>query len=58
MTCKIDHDAEDAIPMFLCAACNGEVMMAEKKRQPIEMADARCVAAERVQALEPAAHLQ
>ena len=58
MTCRIDHDAEDAIPMFLCAVCNGEAMITEKKRQSIEMADARCVAPERVQALQPAAHLR
>jgi Ni2+-binding GTPase involved in maturation of urease and hydrogenase len=57
MTCRIDHDAEDAIPMFLCAVCNGEAIT-EKKGQSIEMADARCVAPERVQALQPAAHLR
>ena len=26
MTCCIDHDAENAIPLFLCVACNRETL--------------------------------
>ena len=31
MTCNIDHDAENAIPMFLCIACNRATIMTKEK---------------------------
>jgi hypothetical protein len=53
MTCRIDHDAENAIPLFLCAACNRETITT-KDRQTLDMGGGVFAAAERVQALEPA----
>ena len=48
MTCNIDHDAENAIPMFLCVACNREMNITEGNRQTLEMANAICAAVDRV----------
>lgn len=45
MTCNIDHDAENAIPMFLCVACNREINITAGNRQTPEMASAICAAA-------------
>ena len=45
MTCKIDHDAENAIPLFLCAACNRETNTTKENRQTPDMGDAVLVAA-------------
>jgi hypothetical protein len=56
MTCKIDHDAENAIPIFLCAACNAESITKEQRQAP-DLADAICAAAERAQVLQPVARL-
>lgn len=58
MICSIDHDAENAIPLFLCVACNRETTMTKDKRQTLDMASAICAAVERVQALEPAVHVR
>ena len=58
MTCNIDHDAENAIPMFLCIACNRATIMTKENRQTLDMANAMCAAAERGQALEPAVHVR
>jgi len=56
MTCNIDHDAENAIPMFLCVACSRETTMINENRQT--MAGAICAAVERGQTLEPVVHAQ
>ena len=56
MTCKIDHDAENAIPIFLCAACNAE-SITKDQRPTLELADAIRAAAERAQVLQPVARL-
>jgi Zn ribbon nucleic-acid-binding protein len=56
MTCNIDHDAENAIPMFLCVACGRETTMINENRQTLEMAGAICAAVEQGQTLEPAVH--
>jgi hypothetical protein len=56
MTCKIDHDAENAIPMFLCAACNAESATKEQ-HLALDLADAIRGAAERAQVLQPVARL-
>jgi hypothetical protein len=58
MTCNIDHDAENAIPMFLCVACNREMNITEGNRQTLEMANAICAAVDRVRPLERAAHVR
>lgn len=58
MTCCIDHDAENAIPLFLCVACNRETITTKEDRQTLDMADAIFAATERVQALEPAVHVR
>jgi len=58
MTCSIDHDAENAIPLFLCVACNRDTALAKEKRQALDMTGAMCVAVEQVQALEQAAHIR
>ena len=59
MTCSIDHEAENAIPIFLCVACNRENIMTKENRQTLDRANnAICAAAERVQALEPAGHVR
>lgn len=55
MTCKIDHDAENAIPLFLCAVCNRETITTKENRQTPDMGGAVFAAAERVQALEQSA---
>jgi len=52
MTCKIDHDAENAIPTFLCAACNAE-SIAKGRHQALDLADAVRATAERAQVLQP-----
>ena len=57
MTCSIDHNAENAIPLFLCVACNRDTALAKEKRQALDM-PAMCVAVEQVQALEQAAHIR
>jgi len=51
MTCTIDHDAENAIPVFLCVACNRQTIMTKENHQTIDMAI--CAAVE-LQGLEPA----
>jgi len=56
MTCKIDHDAENAIPIFLCAACNAE-SIAKEQSPALDLADAIRAAAERAQVLQPIARL-
>jgi hypothetical protein len=56
MTCKIDHDAENAIPIFLCAACNAE-SVAKEQSPALDLADAIRAAAERAQVLQPIAQL-
>jgi hypothetical protein len=56
MTCKIDHDAENAIPTFLCAACNAESISREQ-RQALDLADAIRAASERAQISQPVARL-
>ena len=56
MTCCIDHDAENAIPLFLCVACRENSTI--EHRQTPDMADLISTAAERVQALEPAIHVR
>lgn len=57
MTCCIDHDAENAIPLFLCAACNRETMPVTEQRRALDMANAICAAVERGQGVEPAARV-
>ena len=57
MTCSIDHDAENAIPLFLCVACNRETITTKENRQTPDMAGA-IATAKRVQALEPAVHIR
>jgi len=52
MTCKIDHDAENAIPTFLCAACNAEATF-KGRYQALDLTDAIRAAAERAQVLLP-----
>ena len=58
MTCCIDHDAENAIPLFLCVACNRETLTSKEHRQTLDMADVICAAVERAQASEPAVHVR
>ena len=35
ITCNMDHDAENAIPMFLCVACSRKMMILKQSRQSI-----------------------
>ena len=56
--CKIDHDAENAIPLFLCAVCNRETISTKENRQTPDMGGAVFATAERVQALEPAVYVR
>ena len=54
MTCCIDHDAENAIPLFLCVACNRESITTNESREALAAA-VLSSAVERVQ-LEAATH--
>ena len=56
MTCCIDHDAENAIPLFLCVACGRDTTTITEHRQEPDTANAICAAVERGQGLEPAVH--
>jgi hypothetical protein len=58
MKCNIDHDAENAIPMFLCVACNREIDITAGNCQTLEIASAICAAVDRVSPLEQAAHVR
>jgi hypothetical protein len=58
MTCSIDHDAENAIPLFLCAACNRETVTSKENRQTLDTGGGVFAATERVQALEPAVYVR
>jgi len=58
MTCCIDHDAENAIPLFLCAACNRQTIPVKEHRQALDMANAICAAVERGQGVEPVVRAQ
>ena len=58
MTCNIDHDAENAIPMFLCVACNREVNISKKDSQAFGMASAICGAVDRFRAVEAPIQVQ
>ena len=48
MTCKIDHDAENAIPSFLRAAWQSRNEHDQRELSNTDMGDAVLVAAERV----------
>ena len=56
MTCCIDHDAENAIPLFLCVACCRDSMTLRENGQEAATANAIRAAVERGQGLEPAVH--
>jgi len=58
MTCCIDHEAENAIPLFLCTACNRETIAIAGHSQALNMANAICATVERGQGAEPAAHVR
>jgi hypothetical protein len=58
MTCNIDHEAENAIPTFLCVACSREINITEGSRQTLDVADAICAAVDQVRALQPAVHVR
>jgi hypothetical protein len=58
MTCCIDHDAENAIPFFLCLACNRETSTVAEHSQALDMANAISAAVEQGQGAEPAAHIR
>jgi hypothetical protein len=58
MTCCIDHEAENAIPMFLCVACNRENNITEGGRQTLDVAGAICAAVDQARALQPAVHVR
>jgi hypothetical protein len=58
MTCNIDHDAENAIPMFLCLACNREIKITKGNGQTLDMSNAICPAVDRSRTLESVVHAQ
>ena len=58
MKCNIDHNAENAIPMFLCVACNREINITKGDRQTLDVAGAICAAVDQVRALQPAVHVR
>ena len=58
MTCCIDHDAENAIPLFLCVACNRGATTVAEPSEALDMANAIGAAVERGQGLEPAVHVR
>ena len=58
MTCCIDHDAENAIPLFLCVACNRETTAIAEHSQALDMASAVCATVEQGQGAEPAARVR
>ena len=55
MTCCIDHDAENAIPLFLCVAC-GRVGVTEHRLE-LDVANAIYAAVDLGQRSEPTAHV-
>ena len=57
MTCCIDHDAENAIPLFLCVACNRETATVAEHSQVLDI-NAISAVVERGQGLEQADHVR
>ena len=55
MTCCIDHDAENAIPLFLCVAC-GRVGVTEHRLE-LDVANAIYAAVDLGQRSETTAHV-
>ena len=54
MTCCIDHNAENAIPLFLCATCSRVRITGH--RPELDTASVICAAVELGPSLEPRAH--
>jgi len=55
MTCCIDHDAENAIPLFLCVACSR--VGGTEDRLELDVTNAICAAVDLGQRSEPTAHV-
>ena len=58
MACCIDHNAENAIPLFLCVACNRGTTTVAEPSEVLDIADAISAMVERGQGAEPAAHVR